>query len=127
MKHVLLVDNDLLFTRTVSYLLEKELFTVTTAKDGKEAADALAGKHFDLVVTDLFMPYSNGFELVNTIRSTESLKHTPVMVVSDVSNKQSISNCFRLGANVYLQKPLNVPLLLSEIKNLVLNQQNVAA
>ena len=127
MKHILLVDNDILFTRTVSYLLEKELFTVTTAKDGKEAADALAGKHFDLVVTDLFMPYSNGFELVNTIRSTESLKHTPVMVVSDVSNKQSISNCFRLGANVYLQKPLNVPLLLSEIKNLVLNQQNVAA
>lgn len=127
MKHILLVDNDVLFTRTVSCLLENELFTVTTAKDGKEATDALEGRHFDLVITDLFIPYTNGFELVNSIRTKKSSMHVPVMVVSDVSNKQSISNCYRLGANVYLQKPLNMPLLLTEIKNLVLNQHDVAA
>ena len=73
------------------------------------------------------MPYSNGFELMNTIRTSSSSKHMPVMVVSDVSNEQSIANCFRLGANAYLQKPLNVSGLLSEIKNLVLNRKNVAA
>ena len=64
MKQILLVDNDTVFTRTVSFLLEKENFLVSVAKNGKEAAAALASKSFDLVITDVFMPYSNGFELI---------------------------------------------------------------
>lgn len=127
MKQVLIVDNDLSFTKTVSYLLEAENFIVSIAKDGKEAADVLKTKSFDLVITDLFMTYSNGFELVNSIRQNQDLNSVPVMVVSDVSNKQTIDNCFRLGADAYLQKPVNVSRLLSEIKSLVLNQRNVAA
>ncbi len=126
MKHILLVDSDLLFTTTITSLLQKEHFNVSVAKDGKEAAIALAGKNFDLVITDLFMPYSNGFELVNTIRQNK-FTYIPVMVVSDVTKVQSIANCFRLGADKYLQKPLNIPQLLSEIKSLVLNERNVAA
>lgn len=126
MKHILLVDNDVLFTKTITSLLQKEHFDVSVAKDGKEAATALAAGDFDLVITDLFMPYSNGFELVNTIRQNK-FTYIPVMVVSDVTKVQSIANCFRLGADMYLQKPLSFPLLLSEIKNLVLNERNVAA
>ena len=44
MKHILLVDSDLLFTTTITSLLQKEHFNVSLVKDGKEAAIALAGK-----------------------------------------------------------------------------------
>lgn len=127
MKKILLVDNDAMFTGMVSYLLENEQFTVSIAKDGKEAASALAAGHYDLVISDMFMPYSNGFELLNDIRKNKMNTETPVMVVSAVSNEQSIANCLRLGADVYLTKPVNVPGLLSEIKNLIIRTKNVAA
>ncbi|MES2328260.1 MAG: response regulator [Bacteroidota bacterium] len=127
MKKILLVDNDAMFTGMVSYLLEKEQFHVSIAKDGKEAASALAAGHYDLVISDMFMPYSNGFELLNDVRKNKVNPYTPVMVVSDVSNELSIANCFRLGADAYLTKPVNVPGFLSEIKNLVIQQENVAA
>lgn len=127
MKHILLVDTDVVFSRTVSFLLQKENFEVSVAKDGKEAVAALAGKAFDLVITNVFMPYLNGFELINTIRNSKSSSHTSVMVVSEVSNEHNISNCLRLGADAYQRKPLNVPALLSEIKNLITTRTNVAA
>lgn len=127
MKQILLVDNDAVFSRMVTFLLEKENYHVSVARDGKEATAALDTGNYDLVITDLFMPYSNGFELVNTVRSKNSTRHTPVVVLSDVANKHSIDQCLRLGANAYIQKPLNVTGLLSEIKNLVVNQHNVAA
>lgn len=127
MKQILLVDTDAIFTKAVSYLLEKSDCKVSIAKDGKEATDALLTKQFDLVITDLFMPHLNGFELVNHIRQNTSLKHTPIFVVSDVKHEKSISNCFRLGANAYLKKPLDVSRLLSEIQNMVINRRNVAA
>jgi DNA-binding response OmpR family regulator len=127
MKRILLVDSDPMFTTTLSFLLSKESFQVSVARDGKEATAALSANLFDLVITDMFMPHTNGFELVNAVRNGNESKHTPVMVVSGVTNTQSIDNCFRLGANAYLQKPLNAVALLSEIKNLVSNRKDVAA
>ena len=127
MKKILLVDQDDLFTNTLFFLLEQDHFGVTIAKDGKQAAEALATMHFDLVITDLFMPYSNGFELINSIHQDKTTEPVPVIVISDVTNLQSIANCYRLGAEAYFQKPLNVLLLLSEIKRLMQNQNNVAA
>lgn len=127
MKKILLVDNDAMFTGMVSHLLKNEQFTVSIAKDGKEAASALAAGSFDLIISDMFMPYSNGFELLNDVRKKKSETYTPVIMVSDVSNEQSIANCLRLGADAYITKPLNVPGFISEVKNLVISQANVAA
>jgi DNA-binding response OmpR family regulator len=49
------------------------------------------------------------------------------MVVSGIANEQSIASWLRVGANAYLQKPLNVSALLTGIKQLIVNVRNVAA
>ncbi|MEO7531656.1 MAG: response regulator [Sediminibacterium sp.] len=127
MKQILLVENDAIFGKMLSMLLTQENFSVTIAKDGKEAAKALACGQFDLVISDIFMPYSNGFELLHDVRKNKQTGYIPFIVVSDVSNQKSIDNCFRLGADAYHTKPLNMPAFLTEIKNLILTQRNVAA
>ena len=127
MKQILLIDKDPIFTSTISSILARENFTVRVAKDGKEATGALCEEVFDLVITDVFMSFANGFELVNNIRQNESTKHTAVIVISDIANEQSIAHCMRAGADAYLKKPLHIPQLLSGIMNLVRNEKNVAA
>ncbi len=127
MKQVLIVDKDHVFTTTLSAILSREDYKVSIAKDGKEASGALASTVFDLVITDMIMPYANGFELVSNIRNNESALHIPVMVVSDVTNEQNIAHCMRAGADVYFTKPVNIPDLISGIKDLIRNQKNVAA
>ena len=127
MKQILLIDKDPVFTSTISSILARENFIVRVAKDGKEAAGALSEKVFDLVITDVFMSFANGFELVSNIRQNESTRHTPVIVISDIANELSIAHCMRAGADAYLKKPFNISQLLSGIKNLVRNEKNVAA
>ena len=127
MKHILLIDNDPIFITTVSSILKSENFQVSIAKDGKEAAGELSSKQFDLIITDMLIPYTNGLELVNNIRQNTETRHTPVMVVSGIANEHSIASWFRVGANAYLQKPLNVSALLTGIKQLIVNVRNVAA
>ena len=128
MQKILLVNNDASFTDIISFSLCKEGdYQLSIAKNGKEAAAAVARSHFDLVITDMFMPYSNGHELIAKIRKSKSQADTQVMVLSDVSNEKSIAHCFRLGADMYLQKPLNAFSLLAEIRNMLANHANVAA
>ena len=127
MKHILIVDNDAVFTTTVSSILKKEDFDVTIATDGKQAAEKLTGTHYDLVITDVLIPYNNGLEIVNKVRTDESNRHTPVMVVSNVTNEQSVSSWFKQGIDAYLKKPLDLRTLLSGIKQLVFHEKYVAA
>jgi DNA-binding response OmpR family regulator len=127
MKHILIVDSDRLFTSTVSSVLTKENFTVSVASDGKEAAAKLSAQQFDLVITDMLMPYTNGLELVNTLRKDDGSPQIPVMVVSSIANEHSISSWFRVGADAYFKKPLDLPLLLSGIKQLMRHERHVAA
>ena len=127
MKNLLIVDSDPMFTTTLSHILAREQFSVTVAKDGKEAASRLAAGSFDLIITDMLMPYTNGLELINRVRSDKSSRHTPVMVISSVSNEQSISSWLKAGADSYFKKPLDIPVLLSSIKQLMIHEGHAAA
>jgi DNA-binding response OmpR family regulator len=127
MKQILLIDKDAAFTNTVSAILSNEDFQVSVAKDGKEAAGALADHSYDLVITNVLMPFSNGFELVSGIRLKETSRHTPVMMISDITNEHNIEHCIRAGADAFIKKPLDIPQFLSGIKNLVRSENNVAA
>ena len=127
MKDILLIDKDPIFTSTISSILAKENYNVRVAKDGKEAAGALSEKVFDLVITDFFMSFTNGLELLSNIRQNESTSHMPVIVISDIANEVSIAHCMRAGADVFLKKPFNISQLISGIKNLVRNEKAMAA
>src|SRR6218665_4162967 len=68
-----------------------------------------------IIFLDLNMPRKNGFEVLEEIRQTSSLKHLPVVVVSTSNDQQTIARCRALGASFYITKPADY----SELKRSV--------
>ncbi len=78
---------------------------VHTAVSGFDALKVLPRYRFELIITDLYMPDINGFELINFVKKNPHYKETPLFVVTGESREQDRERGFRLGANEYLIKP----------------------
>ena len=112
---VLVVDDtpenrDLLMRR-----LAKEGHAVTLAVNGREALERLRERPFDLVLLDIMMPEVSGFDVLEQVKADESLRHIPVVVISALSDVDSVVRCVQLGAEDYLFKPFNTVLLKARI------------
>jgi DNA-binding response OmpR family regulator len=95
-----------------------------TAKDGKEAFEMLDTAEYDIVVTDLMLPYANGLEVVSRVRNDNTRRNVGIIVVSSVGNEETITEAFRLGADDYLKKPIMAGELLLRIRKLLANKNS---
>ncbi len=87
-----------------------EIIELSYAYDGEEACETLdtakiLNKPFDLVLLDLNMPKVNGKEVLEKIKTDPDLEATPVIMVTNSDYKKDMIECYRLGANGYMQKP----------------------
>ncbi len=101
---LLLVDDDPLITRSLSEFLRLEGYQVDTATDGSSAIAMLAANRYNLVLTDVNMPRTNGLELLRTIKN-----HYPDVVVLVITGYGTIENAVeavKMGAFEYLTKPI---------------------
>ncbi len=124
MANILIIEDDDIMLKAIKNILGKAGYNVITAKDGKEAFDQMENGEYDVVVTDLMMPYANGLEVVSRIRADSSKRHVSIIVVSSVGNEETITEAFRLGADDYLKKPIMAGELLIRIKKLLDNRSN---
>jgi len=87
-----------------------EMIELTFAYDGEEACETLdtfkiLGKRFDLVLLDLNMPKVSGRDVLQKIKTDIDLETTPVIVVTNSDYKKDMIECYKIGADGYLQKP----------------------
>lgn len=71
-----------------------------------------------IVLLDLNIPGTNGKEVLRDIKSTHELKNIPIIVFTTSDDKQDIEKCYELGANSYLQKPVNLKRFIESIVRL---------
>ena len=112
---VLVVDDrpenrDLLARRVA-----KDGHAVTTAENGREALEKMRAKPFDLVLLDIQMPELNGYQVLEQAKADAALRHIPIVVVSAISEIDSVARCVQLGAEDYLFKPFNAVLLKARV------------
>ena len=88
------------------------------AGDGLEALNKLIERDFDLVITDIRMPYMDGLSLIKKVRREISLE-MPIIVVSTMGKEADRNEGLILGANSYVTKPIQAPDLLREVTNLL--------
>ena len=112
---VLAVDDNATIRRAIAMRLGAKGFDVTTAEDGQGALDALARDQFDLVLLDLQMPGMRGDEVLRAVRRRYNGMELPVIMLAASDNKQDIANAIELGANDYVVKPGDLPILLARI------------
>ncbi|MHB1046090.1 MAG: response regulator transcription factor [Thermoanaerobaculia bacterium] len=116
MKHtpsILVVDDDPAIRRSLAAELKAEGYAVAEAADGREALAAFAREEPDLVLTDLAMPVSDGFDVVSGVRRAGS---TPVLVLSVRGADGDKIRALDLGADDYVTKPFSLPELLARVR-----------
>ena len=90
---------------------------ILEASDGGEALDLLATQPVDLVLLDVLMPETDGFEVLERMRDDHRLRNIPVIMISAVDDMESILRCIESGADDYLPKPFNAMMLRARIRS----------
>jgi sigma-B regulation protein RsbU (phosphoserine phosphatase) len=113
---LLVVDDNDDNRYTLTRRLSREGYTnLTTATNGREALDLLQSKPFDLVLLDIMMPDMNGYEVLERMKAGAELRNVPVIMISALSEIESVIRCIELGAEDYLPKPFNPTLLRARV------------
>jgi signal transduction histidine kinase/AmiR/NasT family two-component response regulator len=112
-KQILVVDDDEFIRDLLTSWLEFRGYQVKCAKNGREALQLRQQTHFDLILLDIKMPEMNGYEVLKQLRADNNT--TPVVVMSALSDANSVVACIKLGAEDYLSKPIESELLWARI------------
>lgn len=93
-------------------------YDVTVAMDGLEALKILGeeNSHFDLILLDVMMPNMDGWDTLKAIRKNKKTEHTPVIMITAVSEDQKVVSGLKIGADDYIVKPFVLPNLLARIE-----------
>lgn len=116
MGSVLVVDDDDMILAIVRTALQREGISVTTASDGAEALELLAGELPALVISDVNMPEVDGLELLRRLRAEPRTRSIPVLLLTTRSEVGDVVEGLALGADDYLTKPFAVPELLARVR-----------
>lgn len=123
LKHILLIEDDLLLIDNISELLSLNNFLVTTCMDGKIAIELIKNNNtYDLIICDMLLPNYSGLEILKFVRNTVRNLQLPFIFLSAKAELSDIRSGMDLGADDYLTKPFNIKDLLHLI-NLRLNKK----
>lgn len=110
---ILIVEDDASIREITKLGLEDAGFKVHTAADGEEALNRFRHDHPDLVVLDVMMPKRDGFDVCRTIRAESSV---PVVMLTARSDAIDIVVGLESGADDYVTKPFEMPILVARIR-----------
>ncbi len=114
-KNILVADDDIDVVTFVSTVLEKSGYKVIGAKDGEEALNKIRANRPDLIILDILMPKQSGIKLYRELKTDESLKDIPVVILSAISKRTFLRSQEALTEfggepvpepEVYIEKPV---------------------
>ena len=101
---VLIVEDDEVLLRALYLLFHSGQYTIASATDGESALKMTERLKPDLVLLDLLLPKLNGFDYLKDVKSNPVLKSIPVIVLSNLGDKDSLEKAKSLGAADYFVK-----------------------
>ncbi|MBS1578517.1 MAG: response regulator transcription factor [Bacteroidetes bacterium] len=114
-KKILIADDEPDILEIIKYNLSKEGYDVYTAKDGNDAVEKAKKIQPDLIILDIMMPYKTGIEVCNILRSQALFQHTIIIFLTALSDEMSQIKGLEIGADDYLNKPINPKVLVSRV------------
>jgi CheY-like chemotaxis protein len=116
MQKNILVVND---SDTTNYILcnalNKNGYEAISVTNGIAAIKLLEEKHFDLVITDLYMPEMDGIEMTKVIRANETLKYIPIIFISGAADTQKVKEAKEAGSSAWIPVPFDPQKFLTTI------------
>ena len=117
MTKILVAEDDAIMLASITHILKQEGFEVITAENGREAMEVFENDKFDLIITDILMPFNSGLEFLNVIRNNSDA--VPVIVLSALDEEDTVLEAFNLGADDFLTKPVKPGELSIRVKRLM--------
>jgi DNA-binding response OmpR family regulator len=122
MSHVLIVEDEAHLAKGLQFNLEAEGHSVAVVGDGERALDLLLGQsgeraEFDAVVLDVMLPGKDGFTVAAELRAAKQF--VPVLMLTARGRPEDVLKGFASGADDYLPKPFELPLLLARLQGLL--------
>ena len=118
--NILLVEDNILNQKVVSFNLKKYDYTVTAVRNGVEAMDAVKAENYDLILMDLMLPGMNGYEITQEIRKLEKEQGiengVPIIAITANTLDNDREKCMQVGMNEYLSKPFTAEQLIDKIR-----------
>lgn len=115
---VLVVDDDPTTVEMLSMVLTLEGYEVTGVDRGPEALERIGSQRPDVVVLDIMMPGMSGLEVVRRLRTDPRISGTKVLVLSARARDVDVWSGWMAGADAYVTKPMDVAVLVEEIRRL---------
>ncbi|OGW58373.1 MAG: two-component system response regulator [Nitrospirae bacterium RBG_16_43_8] len=116
---ILVVDDEEINLKLMCAILKSYDYTCETAKNGIEALEKIKGMPPDLILLDIMMPGINGYEVCRRLRNNPETEHTPVVMVTALTDRDSRIKGLDAGANDFLTKPIDGTELMVRTKNLL--------
>lgn len=113
---VLIIESDKPVRDLISLVLSRLGFNAIIASDVSEAVEAFKAHNVGLVVSDIRMPQSDGFDLIRNLREISSPNPVPVIVVSSLGYGEVVRKVKAVGARSFLLKPFSADELIQHIQ-----------
>lgn len=106
---ILIVEDDGFLASIYAQKLELDGFDVGLATNGEDGLRLAEKDHPSLVLLDLLMPKMDGFQVLERLKADAALKDIPVLVLTNLGQKEDVERCIKLGAAGYVIKAHSLP------------------
>lgn len=103
-KKILIVEDDKFLRQLVTKKVSKRDFDIVEAVDGESALERAGKENPDLILLDLILPGMDGFEVLSELKDDPELSTIPVIILSNLGQKEEIEKGLQMGAEDYLVK-----------------------
>ena len=117
-------DENMLLIAIRKYLMAKQ-FKVIICSSGKEAFERLRQEKIDLLIIDILMSETSGYEFVNCLKKNPALGHIPFIFLTAKGMTEDRIKGYKIGCKAYLAKPFDPEELVAVIDNILLDKKNI--
>lgn len=123
---ILIVDDIPKNIQIVGSMLQKQNYDIYFANNGETAIQQTESKDFDLILLDIMMPATDGFEVCRKLKNNEKTRDIPIIFLTAKTDSESISTAFEIGGQDYVTKPFHTKELIARVKTQIAIRQQKA-
>ncbi len=116
---ILIADDEPNIVVSLEYLMKREGYEVSIARDGQQAIDAILRERPHLVLLDVMMPLKTGFDVCQEVRATESVKDTLILMLTAKGRDTDVAKGLGVGASAYMTKPFSTREMAQKVRQML--------
>ena len=116
---ILIADDEPNILVSLEYLMKREGYAVSVARDGDEALATIIRERPALVLLDVMMPRKSGFEVCQEVRANDAVKDTLIVMLTAKGRDTDVAKGLGIGADAYVMKPFSTRELVQKVRTML--------